>query len=189
MIIDLFDTNVVKVLTLFSISPGSGFTRNEIKDKTMLNNVPLDSTITILLNNSIMLRDKRLFKLNFENKKMKVFLEFINKEYLRFKELPLKIYFLLLDLSFVFSNFNNLENIWLFGSYSKLIYTDNSDVDIAFVFNSKVNKKEVKLKVKKLEKKYNKIIEEHFFDKKDMKINDPLIKEIKKNGVKIYEKR
>ena len=71
MITDLFDKNIVKVLTLFSISHGSGFTRNEIKEKTMLNNVPLDIAIQTLLYNSILVQNKRVFRLNFENKQMK----------------------------------------------------------------------------------------------------------------------
>ncbi|MBT4539962.1 hypothetical protein HOC35_00465 [Candidatus Woesearchaeota archaeon] len=183
MITDLFDKNIVKVLTLFSISHGSGFTRNEIKEKTMLNNVPLDIAIQTLLYNSILVQNKRVFRLNFENKQMKPLLDLVGKEYLRFKELPLNVYVLLLDLSSAFSGFKNIDNMWLFGSYSKLIYNNRSDVDIAFIFNKKVNKKEIKNKIKSLEKKYKKVIEEHFFDKKDMTTNDSLIKEIKKNGV------
>ena len=110
-------------------------------------------------------------------------MDLVGKEYLRFKELPLNVYVLLLDLSSAFSGFKNIDNMWLFGSYSKLIYNNRSDVDIAFIFNKKVNKKEIKNKIKSLEKKYKKVIEEHFFDKKDMTTNDSLIKEIKKNGV------
>jgi len=179
----MFDGNIVKVLTLFSISPGSGFTRNEIKNKTLLNNVPLDNTLKTMLYDQILVLEKRVYRLNFENKYMKPLLDLITKEYLRFKELPLNIYLLLVDLSYTFSNLNHLENMLLFGSYSKLIYTDKSDVDIAFVSKCKINKNEIKLKLKKLEQKYKKVIEEHFFDKKDMGVNDPLIKEIKKNGI------
>ena len=50
MITDIFNKDIVKILTLFSVSLGSKFTRNEIKEKTMLNNVPLDNALNILLN-------------------------------------------------------------------------------------------------------------------------------------------
>ena len=105
------------------------------------------------------------------------------KEHLRFKEIPLKIYFILIDISSELSNLKGLEQIYLFGSYAKLIYTEKSDIDLAVV--TKGNQIKIKEKVKKIEKKYNKIIELHFFDSKDMKQNDPFIKDILRNGVKL----
>src|SRR3989338_8252087 len=99
MITDVFNKDAVKVLALFSVSPGSRFTRNEIKEKSMLNNVPLDNAINLLLSNRILTKEKRLMGLNFENKNLKLLLDILKKEHLRFKEIPLKIYFLILDVS------------------------------------------------------------------------------------------
>lgn len=36
MITDIFDKNIVKILILFSITPGSKFTRKEIQDQTII---------------------------------------------------------------------------------------------------------------------------------------------------------
>ncbi|MFH1440268.1 MAG: nucleotidyltransferase domain-containing protein [Candidatus Woesearchaeota archaeon] len=188
MITDIFNTNIAKILTLISVSPGSRFNRDDIKVKTMLNNVPLDYSLNILVNNNILIKEKRLYILNFSNEFAKDMIQTFNKEYMRFKEIPLNIYYLLLDVSFALSTTKKVENIYLFGSFSKLIHTDKSDVDLAIILNEldKDIIKEMKKSILKIEKKYNKLIETHFFEKKDMKVNDPIIKEIKKNGIMLY---
>ena len=188
MITDIFNKDVVKVLTLFSISPGSKFTRNEIKEKTMLNNVPLDNTINILLNNKLLIKEKRFLNLNFENKNLKNILEIVKKEHLRLKEIPLKIYYIILDISSVLSNIKKIKEAYLFGSYAKLIYTERSDIDLAIVLEKEDKSfvKKLKKDINKIEKKYDKNVELHFFKKKDMKQKDPIIKEILRNNVSIF---
>ena len=190
MITDVFNKDAVKVLTLFSVSPGSKFTRKEIKEKTMLNNVPLDNVLNSLLNNKILIKEKRFISLNFENKDLKPVLDIIKMEHLRFKEIPLKIYYMLLDVSAVLSNIPSLMKVYLFGSYAKLIYTDKSDIDLAVVLENGhkdiVNK--LKKSVSMIEKKYDKNLELHFFEEKDMRQKDPIIKEILRNSVELFGK-
>ena len=186
MITDIFEKNIIKILTMFSISPGSRFTRNEIKEKIMLNNIPLDNALSILLRNKILIKERRFLGLNFGNKYLDNLLDIIKKEYLRFREVELKIYYLILDVSFVLSNIKNLD-IYLFGSYAKLIYTEKSDVDLAIFLEEEDKKviKKIKKDLDKIERKCNKNIELHFFEKKDMKEKDPMIREILKNGILI----
>ncbi len=188
MITDIFDNSIIKILTLFSISPGSRFTRSEIKEKTMLNNVPLDNTLNILLNNKILAKEKRFLNLNFENKNLKVILGIVKKEHLRFKEIPLKIYCIISDISSSMSSIRSIAKIYLFGSYAKLIYTDSSDVDLAIILKKEGESliKRIKKEISKIEKKHNKNVELHFFEKKDMKQKDPLIKEILRNNVVLF---
>lgn len=188
MITDIFDRNIIKILTLFSITPGSKFTRKEIKDKTLLHNVPLDEALTILLNNKILLKEKRFFSLNFENENTKNVVETVKKEYVRFKEIPLKIYYLLIDICSSLSALDQIKNIYLFGSFAKLIYTEKSDIDLAIVL--KIEDKnlieKIRKEIGKIERKYQKPIEGHFFEEKDLSKKDPLIKEIKKNNVVLF---
>lgn len=188
MITDILERNSAKIITLFSISPGSKFTRNEIKEKTMLNNLPLDNALAALLKNKILVKEKRLLSINFESRMSMILLEAVRKEHLRFKEIPLKIFYLLDDASESFSKVNGIENIYLFGSYAKLIYTEKSDIDIAILLKKDDGEliKRIKDEIRKLEKKYGKVIQEHFFEKKDLKENDPIIKEIKKNGIQLF---
>ena len=190
MITDVFNKDVVKVLTLFSVSPGSKFTRKEIKEKTMLNNVPLDNVLNSLLNNKILIKEKRFINLNFENKDLKAILNTIKKEHLRFKEIPLKIYYMLLDVSAILSYTPIIIKVYLFGSYAKLIYTDKSDIDLAVVLEKGhkdiVNK--IKKSIRRIEKKYDKNLELHFYEKRDMKQKDPIIKEILRNSVELFNR-
>lgn len=188
MITDLFDRNIAKIITLFSVSPGSKFSRNDIKGRTMLNNLPLDNAMDILLHNGILSREKRLYLLNFENSAATQMVDLFKKEHARFKQIPLGIYYILVDLSYLLSNIDKIEKLYLFGSFAKLIYTEKSDIDLAVVL--KEERKEtignIKKDAAKVERKYNKPIELHFFVVKDMSRNDSLIKEIKKNGIILF---
>lgn len=101
------------------------------------------------------------------------------------KSLPLKVYFLIADLVSALSKKKGMET-YLFGSYSKLIFTEESDIDIA-VLSTSIDKKAIGKEAEKLEKSYGKKVQMHFFDKKAFYSNkkDPLVREILKNGVKL----
>ncbi len=186
MINQIFDLDSFKIISLFSLSPGSRFRRKEIKERTKLNNVPLDKALLRLLSCKILKRDENFYKINFQNENAKKIIEISSKQYKELKELPLDIYLLLLDLVSGFSIIKGIE-VYLFGSYSKLIYNEKSDVDLAVLITEKFNKKTTQKTVQKLEKVYKKNIEIHFFVKRLFYKNrkDPLVKEIIKNGVRL----
>ncbi len=185
MISDIFNKHAVKILTLFSISKGSRFTRNEIKEKTILNNMPLDKTLKVLLKNEILRLERRFYGLNFDNANLKMVLEIIEKEYHRSKDLPLKIYYLLIDLSDFLSSLD-IDSVYLFGSFAKLIYNEKSDIDIAIITDNKTLVAKAKKSIIKTEKRYNKVIEAHFFEVSDLNKKDPIIEDIKRNGVRLF---
>lgn len=182
----LFDTDCFKILSMFSISPGSGFKRNQIKETTKLNNVPLDKALCKLLRSEILKSDKKVYRINFENDNSKKVLEIVTKQHKELKELPLNVYFLLIDLVDSLSTTKKIE-VYLFGSYSKLIYKEKSDVDIAVLTleNCKVDR--LSKISKKLEKTYGKRVEIHDFIKNDFYKNkrDPLVKDILQNGIRL----
>jgi len=68
MINQIFNLDSFKILSLFSLSPGSRFRRKEIKERTKLNNIPLDKTLLKLLSGKILKKEENLYMLNFENK-------------------------------------------------------------------------------------------------------------------------
>lgn len=188
MITNLFDKNLMKVLALFLISPGSRYMRKEIKEKTGMNNVPLDQALTKLNNLKVIKQEKNLLMIN-QDYEFKEFLEKIRKEFVELN-LPLKVYSILLEVTDNFSGLSSIKNIYLFGSYAKLIYHEDSDIDIAIIFSNKIkNKDELEKKIdkdtEKISKKHKKKIEIHFFLEKDMKEKDPLIKDILRNGKRI----
>ena len=186
MINQIFDLDSFKIISLFSLSPGSRFRRNEIKEKTKLNNVPLDKALLRLVYSRILKKEENFYKINFQNENAKKIIDISSGQYKDLKELPFDVYLLLLDLVSKLSIIRGIE-VYLFGSYSKLIYNEKSDVDIAILTPKIFDKKNIRKITQKLEIVYKKSIELHFFEKKLFYKNkkDPLVKEIIKNGVRI----
>jgi DNA polymerase sigma len=180
-----FNKNIVKVLSVFATSPGSNLQRNSIQKFTRINNIILDKTLARLCNSKILKKKKRFYFFNHSNQESKVILKEISKSYHELKNLPLEVYSIILDLGFEFVEIKNIGEVILFGSYSKLVYTESSDIDIAII-SDKISKKRINDIVKKIKKRHNKKVEVHFFQKDFYKNKkDPLVKEILKDGVKL----
>lgn len=188
MISNLFNKNIMKILALFFISPGNKYPRKEIKEKTKMNNIPLDNNLNKLLNLKILKQEKGYLKLNFDYE-FKEIIEIARKEFVEFN-LPLNVYYIILDIVEKISGLKNIKEVYLFGSYAKLIYRENSDIDIAVVFSNKIKnrknlEKRIDKTIEKINRKYKKKAEIHFFLEKDMKEKDPVIKDILRNGKKV----
>lgn len=186
MIEPVFDKDSFKVLSVFSLSPGSRFKRNEIKDMTRLNNVPLDNALTRLLNCGILRVEKRLYQLNFEKDETKKVMELISRQYKELRELPLNVFLLLSDLVDLLSTVRGVE-VFLFGSYAKLVYKEKSDVDVAILMAPEQKTPDLNKLTQKLEKIYGKRLQIHDFERDAFYKNkkDPLVSEILRNGLKL----
>jgi predicted nucleotidyltransferase len=183
MISNLFEKNIVKILTYFLISPGSRYTRKEIKEKTKMNNVPLDNTLTKLKNLKLLNENKKIYELNFKIEKNKEIFGIISSEY-KYFNIPHEVFNIILESEEKLAKNKTVKSMILFGSYAKLIHTENSDIDIAIITKSKTKKQTDK--IKKETKRLNKKLELHFFEENDLKANDPLIKDILRNGKVIF---
>ncbi len=187
MISPLFNQDCFKILSLFGLSPGSRFNRTELKRRTRLHNVPLDKALSLLLSSGVLRREGKYYSINFENASGKKILELCQKQYRELRELPLDVYYLLVDLIAPLSSIKGI-GVFLFGSYAKLVYTDKSDVDIALLHPSGWRPPEkIKNLVKKLERIYQKKVEVHYFEKGSFYRNkrDPVVKGILKDGIKL----
>ena len=186
MIAQIFDLDCFKILSVFALAPGMRLRRQELKQKTKLNNVPLDGALARLASAKILLKEKKLFVVNFENVQSKPVISLISQQYKMMRELPLDVYFFLLDVSNKLTTTTPIE-LWLFGSYAKLIYKENSDVDIALLAPKNFDKEFAIKLMQKFEKKYDKNIELHVFDKARFYKNkrDPLVKEILRAGLRL----
>lgn len=186
MISQIFDSGSFKVLALFALSPGSRFRRKEVKERTRMYNVPLDSALSRLVSSGIIGKEKNLYYVNFENSYAEQTLTIASAHHRQLKNLPLDVYLLLVDVIYELSTAKDLQ-AWLFGSYSKLVYTDKSDVDIALLVPQTFSKERIRKVFNKAEKQYGKRIEAHFFDVRSFYRNkrDPLVREIIKNGVRL----
>ena len=181
----MLNEHIFRILTIFSLSPGSRLNRKLLKEKTGINNISLDKALSILLNLKTIKKEKRLLSLNLENEKTKIITKEISEDYANLKHLPIKEYFTICNITRELIKAKNTGEIYLFGSYAKLIFTEKSDIDIAII-SDKVNKKEIGKIINSLEKKHKKAIETHFFSKKFYSNKkDPLVKEIFQHGVRL----
>ncbi|MFH0831353.1 MAG: nucleotidyltransferase domain-containing protein [archaeon] len=187
MINVIFDREIAKILTIFSVSQGSRMQRKEIQERARINNRVLDSRINLLLNAKILKKEKRLLSLDLEKEIVKNIVSILAAEYKNLKELPLDAYFSILEVIDFLGRFKSLQS-YLFGSYAKLIYKEKSDIDLAIISDriSEKDKKGLGNLTRKVESKYKTSIEIHYFTGNFYKNKkDPLVKEILKNGVKL----
>ena len=192
MITNLFEKNIIKVLSFFLISPGSRYKRIEIKEKTQMNNIPLDIALRKLKSLKFIEENKNLYLLNFKVEENKEIFELISEEY-KSLNLPYKIFNILVEISDKLSRIQELKSVILFGSYAKLIHTEKSDIDLAIILENKLKneqktEKRIEQEIAKISKNYQKQIELHFYKQRDIKHNksDPIIKDILRNSKKIF---
>ena len=180
MISSVFDPDIVKVLALFGLQKGARFNRKMIYEKTRLNNIPLDNALNRLVNLKILKKDKNLYGLDFYESEGKKIVGMISDEHKELKEIPLDVYYSIIDLLQLLSKERDIS-MYLFGSYSKLVYNNGSDIDIALISDNKI-----KVNTTKIEKKYGKEIEMHYFNNTFYKNKkDSIIADILRNGVKL----
>lgn len=186
MITSILNKNFAKIITYLAISPGSKYTRIELKEKTKLNNIPLDESLSKLSVLKIIKKEKKLYSLNLEHEPTSKLVESIKTEYNKY-HLSYETFIILLEILEKLSKHKEIKDIILFGSYAKLIHTDKSDIDIAIISSEKT-KENMKRKIIKaidsVSKKDNKKIDIKFFTNKEIKENqsDLLIKDIVRNG-------
>ena len=183
MISNIFDKNIIKVISYFLISPGSRYTRKEIKEKIEMNNLPLDNTLAKLLSLKLLNKKNNLYQLSQENENFSEILKKIKQEYKEFG-VPYKIFIILVDIADKLSRNKSIDSAILFGSYAKLIHTEKSDIDIAVITKDKFPEKQI-TKIKKEIAKIDDKIELQFFQEKDLQEKDALIHDIKRNGKRI----
>ncbi len=80
----------------------------------------------------------------------------------------------------------SLDQVYMFGSYAKGTYDDNSDIDVAVVAHDFTGDRfEDSLKLRKLRRKIDCRIEPHPIKSDSFDMTNPFIREIVDNGVKI----
>lgn len=79
----------------------------------------------------------------------------------------------------------NFSKIILFGSYAKGNFNEDSDIDIAVVFQDYSNLIDMQLDLMRLRREIDSRIEPHPFREKDFELSNPLVNEIIKFGQEI----
>ena len=82
------------------------------------------------------------------------------------------------------ANYNYIKII-LFGSYAKGNYNDDSDIDIAVIFEDYSNVIDMQLELMRLRRKIDSRIEPHPFRESEFEMSNPIVNEIIKYGQEI----
>jgi uncharacterized protein len=77
------------------------------------------------------------------------------------------------------------SKIYLFGSYAKGNFNDDSDIDIAVVLEDYNNLIDMQLELMRLRRKIDSRIEPHPFREKDFILSNPVVNEIIRYGQEI----
>jgi predicted nucleotidyltransferase len=77
------------------------------------------------------------------------------------------------------------KKIILFGSYAKGSYTQDSDIDIAVVFQDYSSAIDTQLELMRLRRKIDSRIEPHPFREREFELSNPLVNEIVKYGQEV----
>lgn len=79
----------------------------------------------------------------------------------------------------------NVERAYIFGSYAKGTYNDDSDIDLAVVFNEFPDRFDMQVKLLKLRRRFDTRIEPHPFRTSDFTVGNPFVSEILNTGLKV----
>ncbi len=88
-------------------------------------------------------------------------------------------------LVFLKSKKFNIKGAYLFGSYAKGKYDEDSDIDLAIVMKNLENNYEMQVELMILGSKFDSRIEPHPIDETDFNSTYPFAYEIMKTGIKI----
>ena len=176
-----------RILSLLLETPRKLISRTEIYKHTKLGNSPLSKGLERLTKANIIIKGKKEFYyINTENTFTKNIQELwtLEKKELRFLEYDIKI--ILSEIIRSLAEFNEIQEIYLFGSHAKGTASINSDLDLGIITNKKfIETPELTNTINNIEKKHKKEIQTHILTKKDLKTN-PIGKEIMKTGIKIF---
>lgn len=77
------------------------------------------------------------------------------------------------------------KQIFLFGSYVRGTYHEESDIDIAVIFEEFENPLDIQLELMRLRRKIDSRIEPHPFRERDFDVTNPVVHEILEHGQRI----
>jgi len=88
-------------------------------------------------------------------------------------------------ISFLKKNDFSIQKAYIFGSYAKGTFNDDSDIDLAVVMNELSNGFLTQVELMKISRRFDTRIEPHPFDEADFDTSNPFAHEILATGVQI----
>lgn len=88
-------------------------------------------------------------------------------------------------IAFLKANNYDIRKAYIFGSYVKGNYNEESDIDLAVVINKLSNSFTMQIELMKISRKFDTRIEPHPFDEADFNSSNPFANEILTTGIQI----
>lgn len=179
-----------RILLLMAESPGSRLTRAEIKKFTCLGNNAITESMKDLLIHNIMnarKNGKTSYGLDMADEMTKQILLLCEMERKRLNGIPYSFSLILREYVRIILAISAPLRIILFGSVAKRVYREDSDIDIAIIFDDEL-KTQARLDMEgaadRLKKRFGKEIQQHIFTVKEFEISkDKLVLEIRRDGI------
>ena len=82
----------------------------------------------------------------------------------------------------------NVEKAYIFGSYAKGTFREESDIDVAVFMKNLENSFTMQVQLMQMRRNFDTRIEPHPFDENDFNSGNPFVNEILRTGIPIFEK-
>jgi uncharacterized protein len=183
-----------KILFVLNEAPGKAVSHTEIRELTGLGNKVITKFLIVLKKSDMITSEKigktTYYKINTSNKYSQIILELILAEKKKINNLNFEITNILRDFTYELTNthLEQINAVYIFGSYVKRTYHDNSDIDVAIILKDRDVNEELLITdiIDSLEKRFKKEIQPHYFTEKEFENNkNKLVLEIKKDGIKL----
>ncbi|MCK4689812.1 MAG: nucleotidyltransferase domain-containing protein [Candidatus Marinimicrobia bacterium] len=88
-------------------------------------------------------------------------------------------------ITFLKENKFNIQKAYIFGSYAKRSFHEDSDIDLAIIMSNLPDTFNMQVQLMKLGSKFDTRIEPHPFDETDFNTSNPFANEILRTGIQI----
>lgn len=174
MILNILNNKSVwRLLALVSYSPGASYTRTELMRLLDWNNISLDRALRKLEANKVLIREKRLIRLDFSQKITGQLLDIVEQDKKMLNYPVFNLFLVLIELAGRLESYD--IEACLFGSHAKKTARVDSDIDIAIISDKPPDLTHLKESVSSK-------LQFHYFKPKD---RARLMQEVRKHGVRI----
>lgn len=175
-----------RVLELMAETPGREYTRPELKKYTHLGNKSLSSALQRFTLAGILLEKKNTYSLNMSSEIVSVLVKKVKHARAAVGHLDYDTYVVLNEFTRkILNKLSGVRKVLLFGSVARGTASESSDIDIALVVKKydKKTKEKVYGIIEKLESRYKREIQVHYFTESELKDKkDNLAEQVRKEG-------
>ncbi len=182
----------LRILSLLFETPRKLVSRKELFEFTKLGNAPLSKGLSRLVKAGIIFLEKKgkkeFYYINMDNNYTKLIRELweSEKKNTRFLDYDVKIIVSEFIRQLLYTT--DVRKVILFGSWAKGTASIRSDIDLAVIFEKEIRSEiEITRFVKKLEQKFRKEIQVHYFTEKSFNNKNKLTTEIKRDGISMLD--